>query len=150
MKEESGSFPLKAVDQLTNADLIIFQTADEKVFIGFSRGSVSGFLYVHGVYQLHSTDLSDPWATGFFPYMYGMTDNTRSYNLQNVLMISQASPMIISMFEKCLREHGVMLLSKSSGGTTEFLKHIPIDSPVFDLVSDIVGADLDPNKRTKH
>lgn len=150
MKEERGSPQLKEIEQLTDKDLIIFQTVDDRVFIGFSRGSMDGFLYVYNVYQLSSSNLSDPTATKFFPYMYGMTDNTRSYNLQNVLMISPASPLMVSMFEESLREHSTMLLLKSSGGTAEFLKHIPIDNPLFDLVSDIVEVNEDPNKRTKH
>lgn len=148
MSEQTQAPSIKPVDQLTNADLIIFQTADEKVFNGFSRGSVGGFLYVHGVYQLHSTDLSDPAATRFFPYMYGMTDHTRGYNLQGVMMITPASSIMAELFEQGLREHSAQILLKRAGGTKELLKQIPIDDPAFDLVSDIV--EQDPKKRTKH
>lgn len=150
MNEETEAPRLKPVSDLTNDDLIIFQLADERVFIGFSRGMIEGFLYVHGSYQIHSSDLSDPAATRFFPYMYGMTDNTRGYNLQSVTMITTASSIMVTLFEKCLREHSTMLLLKSSGGTTDLLKQIPIESPIFDLISDIIETPPTANKRTKH
>lgn len=147
MQPSNDTFVIKTKNDISDSDLVIFQTVDGKVFIGYNMGICQDFIHVYSIYQVHSDDLSDPLKTKFFPYMFGMSSGVWRFSRSQILMISEASKILISLFGDCIVEHSKMVFIKKSGGTANILKNIPIDSPAFDEAAELVDGN---QTGTKH